>query len=147
MPLLKLNTAAKASGEGNNPAPPTPASASSTGGPKLKLSVSQPSSAASQDVGARKKGNGGSAAKKGKNKRVAQDDISPNPKRPAANGPVRKFSIKVGAKSGTVGGDEQSPGLPMKRKSTVPKLRALVSKRPPPPSEFLGIICSRDYFF
>lgn len=128
MPLLKLNTAKATASDGSNA---QPASASSAG-PRLKLSVSQPPTPAGES-GPPKKGSVG--AKKG-SKRAANDDISPNPKRPA-NGSVRKISLKFG-KAGAAAGDEQSasPGLiklPMKRRPTVPKLRALTSKRPPPP--------------
>jgi transcription initiation factor TFIID subunit 7 len=143
---LKLNTGKAGSGDGNNPAPPTPASTGSAAGFKLKLNASQPPTPATEQTGPAKKGRQ-SAAPKGRKasaavnarKRAANDDtISPNPKRPA-NGPTRKFSIKLGAAAAaSTGGDTPTSGgglnkLMLKRRSTVPKLRALSAKRPPPP--------------
>lgn len=140
---LKLNTG-KAVAPDGKAAPPTPASTASAGGFRLKLSASQPPTPATEQPGAAKKGKAGaskgrkSAAPSSGRKRAANDDtISPNPKRPA-NGPLRKFSIKVGAASTPAG--DQAPAsatnltkLTLKRRSTVPKLRALSAKRPPPP--------------
>jgi transcription initiation factor TFIID subunit 7 len=144
---LKLNTKASASSpDGNNPIPPTPASTGSGGGFKLKLNASQPPTPATEQAGPAKKGKQGGQQTKGRKpaaaiangkKRAANDDtISPNPKRPA-NGPTRKFSLKLG--TAAPAGDtapRSATGLnklTLKRRSTVPKLRALSAKRPPPP--------------
>ena len=143
---LKLNTGAKASPlDGSNPIPPTPASTGSGGGFKLKLNASQPPTPATEQPAPAKKGRQGGQQTKGRKpatvtngkKRAANDDtISPNPKRPAT-APTRKFSIKIG--TAAPAGDAvplSATGLQkltLKRRSTVPKLRALSAKRPPPP--------------
>ena len=139
MPLLKLNTGKTTTGAGGN-APPTPASAG--GGPKLKLTASQPPTPATeQPVSARQGKVGGPKGRKpaaagNAKKRAANEDISPAPKRPT-NGQARKFSLKLGPGSAPAGDEPNaSPGLiklGLKRRSTVPKLRALSAKRPPPP--------------
>ena len=142
---LKLNTGKGTTGDGNNAAPPTPASTGSAGGFKLKLNASQPPTPATEQPAPARKGKQGAAPKGRKasaavnaRKRAANDDtISPNPKRPA-NGPTRKFSIKLGAAAASAGDDTPTSAgglnkLLLKRRSTVPKLRALSAKRPPPP--------------
>ena len=136
---LKINTKAPAS-DANNPIPPTPASTGS--GFKLKLNASQPPTPATEQAGPAKKGKQQTKSRKpaaitnGKKRAANDDTISPNPKRPA-NNPTRKFSIKVGtaAPAGDAG-PRSATGLNklmLKRRSTVPKLRALSAKRPPPP--------------
>ena len=154
MPVkLKLNTKAGSPHNdqpGNAPQEPVPATPASSTSIKLKLNASQPPPAEQlipvEAPANRKKGRqtaqNNRKAAGGPKKRIANDDISPNPKR-AANGagPTRKFSIKVtpaAAAAAAARGDDvpQSAGglnkLSLKRRSTAPKLRALNAKRPPP---------------
>ena len=155
---LKLNTGKASSPDSNTPqsaAPPTPASTGSGGGFRLKLNASQPPTpAATQPAsvitpsGAKKSKQPAQQPKSrkstgGSKKRPANDDtISPAAKRPA-NGPARKFSIKVGQAAPSAA--QAADGVPLsagslnklslKRRSTGPKLRALTTKRPPPKRE------------
>ena len=156
MPLkLKLNTGKGANNsQDSTPSTATPAASaaattatpSSGGGLKLKLSVSQPRTpatehaaattaepAAAKKSGVKIKTVGGAPSKK----RAADDDtLSPAAKRLAKSNPTRKFSLKGPLAQFTTATDATtSPKLHLhhRRKSTQPNLRALNVKRPPPP--------------
>lgn len=151
MPTLKLKTGTASAPEGSAPTAATPASASE---PKFKLKFSQPPTPATEQPGPasgnagpkQTKAGGGGGAKKprgggggGGRKRTAHDDVSPAAKRQHPGTTNRKISIKPPiAPSGSL--EQQIPlsagglnRIMLKRRSTVPKLKQLNVKRPPPP--------------
>lgn len=154
MPTLKLKTASSPDGGAGQQPTPTAATPASASEPKFKLKFSQPPTPATEQPapsaghaapkqtkarggGATKKPRGGGAAGK---KRTANDDISPAAKRSQPTAHARTLSIKppVAPQSGS--GIDQIPisagglnRIMLKRRSTVPKLKQLNVKRPPPP--------------
>ena len=159
---LKLKLSTSKAPEGSVPPTPSSAHAGTTpgsgGGVKLKLNASQPPTpatetpasaalpppatkkpkqAASTPRNAKGKGGGGG----GNKKRAANDDISPAPKRPNKGAaPKRNISISIkasGAAQAKAANDAPSSAagsskILLRRKSTQPKLRTLMVKRPPP---------------
>lgn len=155
MPTLKLKTAASPDGPAAQQPTPTAATPASATEPKssgFKLKFSQPPTPATAQPGplsgnaaAKPSKAGGAGAKKprgggagGGKKRAANDDISPAAKRPHPAAPGRKISLKppVAPPSGAEHVHMNAGGLNrimLKRRSTVPKLKQLNVKRPPPP--------------
>lgn len=144
---LKINVGKVAAPEGSErppSIPPTPVSTTSTGGPRINLKNSVPSTPASEQppsapatTGKPKKAKQPQQPKLRKpssKKRNANDDTLP----PAAKrmaGPQRSFSITLGARAaGNADAASQPPSkISLKRKSTLAKIRSLNVKRPPPP--------------
>ena len=126
-------------------APPTPSSASGSSRSKITIKSSQPATPATQQpISAPAPTNAPKGGRKGRNgagggakKRAANDDtISPNPKR-SANGaaPKRSFSLKLTTAPHAASQDDapQSASglntLKLTRKSTLPKLKGIYTKR------------------